>query len=230
MRWLTLASLSLLLMLAACSRGGSDTAPAAPAVYEVVLQGSATTSGRLVLRSPVKLEIPVSEGQTGLDLALTLRAALQEKQQTVLCTEDRGDRGFVLMIDGRTEMDAGKTSLGGVQGSVNQLAQRRELVETVVREYYRTLRLNDGPGLKRLTSDAFDSEAAKELGTGIELVQIGAPAIACHTASIMVEVALPGGQHDQRELQVASDSASQNWKITSSRLLSTWKPSLKSSR
>ncbi len=217
------------LTVAACSKISSAATIPGTNVYEVVLQGNATANGKLVFNTPNKITVPVSEGQSALDLALAVRAALQDKKQVVLCTEDRAERGFVLQVDGKVEINTGKSNLGGIAGSASQLIQRREILESVTREFYRSLSINDNTRLKGLAADSFYADAAKELGTGITLVETGAPAIACHTASVMVEVALPGGQHDQRELQMVSDNAL-SWKVQSSRVLATWRPSAKSIR
>ena len=58
---------------------------------------------------------------------------------------------------------------------------------------------------------------------GIELVELLTPAMGCHTASAVVELAVPGGQHDQRELRLLSDGAF-SWKVDSSLILASWRP------
>jgi hypothetical protein len=216
---MSLAVLSLLL-LAACASDG-ETKPVAD-FYEVTLQGSATADGVLVLSSPDKIEVQVTTGQTALDVALALRAALERRGHSVMCTVDRGSRGFSLLVEGRVTIATGASNLGGIGGVASQVIQRSEVVESAVREYLRFLRESNIEGLRRVTTESFFTEASKDLGKGLELVSLRAPSIGCHTASAIVEITLPGNQHIQNELQLITDG-DLAWQVDGVRELATWR-------
>ncbi|MCH8191956.1 MAG: hypothetical protein IIC80_11475 [Chloroflexi bacterium] len=219
MRLLTLA-MAVLLLAAACSN--SNGKQPSTDVYEVTLQGSATADGILVLSAPSRIEVEVPIGSTALDIALALRTQLQEKGHEVICTIDRGEQGFALLIKGRIEISSERSNLGGIGGAASQVIQRREVVESAVREYLRFLRENDASGLRRVTTDAFFGEAASDLGRGVSLVSLSAPSIGCRTASAVVEVALPGGEHRQDELQLVTETGL-TWRVDGLRPLASWR-------
>ena len=218
-RLLSLAVLTLL--LAAACAGDGETEQVAD-IYEVSLQGSATADGVLVLSAPNKIEIPVTAGQTALDVALALRDELERRGHNVICTVDNGVRGFSLLVEGRVAIATTSSNLGGIGGAASQVIQRREVVESAVREYLRFLRESNIDGLRRITTDSFFPEASEDLGKGLELVSLRAPSIGCHTASAIVEIALPGNQHIQNELQLVTDG-NLAWQVDGVRELATWR-------
>ena len=218
-RLLSLAVLTLL--LAAACAGDGETEQVAD-IYEVSLQGSATADGVLVLSAPNKIEIPVTAGQTALDVALALRDELERRGHNVICTVDNGARGFSLLVEGRVAIASSLSNLGGIGGAASQVIQRREVVESAVREYLRFLRESNIDGLRRITTDSFFPEASEDLGKGLELVSLRAPSIGCHTASAIVEIALPGNQHIQNELQLITDG-NLAWQVDGVRELATWR-------
>ncbi|MEE9285238.1 MAG: hypothetical protein V3V35_05860 [Dehalococcoidia bacterium] len=219
MRWLGLA-MAVLVLAVACSSSSDERV--STDVYEINLQGSATADGLLVLSAPERIEVEVSTGSTALEIALALRSQLQERGHQVICTIDRGDQGFALLVQGRVEISSERSNLGGIGGAASQVIQRREVVESSVREYLRFLRENDAAGLRRVVTDAFFGEAAGDLGRGITLVSLSAPSIGCHTASAIVEIALPGGVHHQNELQLVTDTGL-TWRVDGLRRLASWR-------
>jgi hypothetical protein len=218
-RLLSLAVLTLI--LAAACANDSETKQVTD-IYEVSLQGSATADGTLVLSAPSKIEVPVSAGQSALDVALALRDELQRRGHSVICTVDGGARGFSLLVEGRVAISSSSSNLGGIGGAASQVIQRREVVESAVREYLRFLRESNIEGLRRVTTESFYSEASQDLGKGLKLVSVRAPSIGCHTASAIVEIALPGNQHVQNELQLVTDG-NLSWRVDGVRELAMWR-------
>ncbi len=213
-------SLLLVLATAACA-GGSSASSTAPEIdYQVDLVGTATANGSLVLNSPDTLKVPVAPGQTAVDVALALRSQLQEKGYTVLCTLDRGNLGFSVLVQGRVQLSS-DSDLGGISGGASQVIQRGQGIASVIRTYFNALASNDANTVHQVTADSFYNQAGLESGKGIRLIGMNPPSIGCYSSSVVVEVALQSGQHDQRELHLSSDQMAV-WKVDSSTVLASW--------
>ncbi len=221
--WLPLAiSLAGVLIVAGCSTAQAAKSEGVEEVYQLNLTGASTAEGKLVLRSPKKMEIKVAANATALDVALLLRQDLMAKGYTVLCVIDRSDQGYSLFVKGKLAVSQEDSNLGGIGGSTGQVIQRREVIQSRVREYFRFIRENNGNGIKQVVSSEFLQTANQELGKGIELVNMGLPMVGCNTASVIVETAMGGGEHRQSEVQLVNDD-NLRWKVSGVRDLAKWK-------
>ena len=218
MRLLSLA-VAAALLITACTASASHED--GDDVYAVSLQGTATTEGVLVLSAPQRIDVDVAAGDSALDVALALREGLTSRGHEVICIVDQGVQGFSLLVRGEVEIANEKSNLGGIGGSSAQVIQRPEVIKSTVREYLRFLRENDEPGLRAVATDDFLDAAADGLGQGISLVQVGQPSIGCHTASVVVEIELPGGSHRQREFQLVSNG-DLTWRVDGIQRLADW--------
>ncbi|MSQ26422.1 MAG: hypothetical protein EXR49_09220 [Dehalococcoidia bacterium] len=226
MRIVAVMALAAMLALTACKQQSSTPAAQVRAgdLQEIYLQGAATADGVLTLSQPAKIQIKVSRGHTALETILAVRAQLQERGYEVTCTLDHGNGGYSLLTPARLEVASKDSNLGGIAGLASQVIQRRQTVESTVREYYRSLRQNDIGVLQRNTTPEFYASASKRLGENVELVQMGVPALGCHTSSVVVETALAGGDHQQHEVQLALQPGSLiDWRINASNQLASWK-------
>ncbi|MBM4405463.1 MAG: hypothetical protein FJ039_04655 [Chloroflexi bacterium] len=216
------AALAGTLVVAGCSTAQAAKKESAEEVYQLNLTGAATAEGRIVLNAPRKMEIKVAAGATALDVALQVRQELMAKGYTVLCVVDRSDQGHSILVKGKLAVSQDSSNLGGIGGSAGQVIQRREVIQSRVREYFRFVKDNNGNGMKQIVSNDFLQAANQELGKNIELVNMGTPVVGCNTASVIVETALAGGEHRQSEVQLVNDD-NLRWKVAGVRDLAKWK-------
>ena len=221
MRRLLATTAGLALIGAACSGASALSTNSVVDVYEVTFQGSATAAGQLVLSSPNKITLPVPVGTQATDLALQLRDQLAKRNAAVLCSIDRGEQGFAILVEGRVDVNTKTTNLGGMGGSSAHVIQRREVVESTVREFLRNTRENNANAVKQLTTDTFYPVAANDLGKGLNTVTMGHATVDCRTASVVAEIVGPGGQHLQNEYQLATTNGL-TWRVTGVNTLATW--------
>jgi hypothetical protein len=221
--WLPLAAaLAGTLVVAGCSTAQAAKSEPAEEVYQLNLSGASTAEGKIVLSAPRKMEIKVAAGATSLDVALLVRQELMAKGYTVLCLIDRSDQGHSVFVKGKLAVSQEKSNLGGIGGSAGQVIQRREVIQSRIREYFRFVRESNGNGIKQIVSSEFLQAANQELGKGVELVNMGTPVVGCNTASVIVETVLGGGEHRQSEVQLVNDD-NLRWKVAGVRDLAKWK-------
>lgn len=223
MRGLVLALVPLL-VLGACKSSNESKAGPAPAedVYEVTLQGAATAAGVLALSQPAKVQVKVTDGESALDVLLALREQLESRGRVVLCVQDRGTGIYSLLVGGRVEVSSKGSNLGGIGGNASQVIQRRETVESTVRQYFRYQRQNDAAALRKVTTEAFYPEASRGLGKPAQLSKTGSPALGCRSASVVVETVDQGGEHQQTELRLLTEDNS-TWLLEGARPLARWR-------
>ena len=220
-RAMRIAALGLIsaFIFAACSTSAASRAP--DDVYAVGLQGQATTDGVLVLTKPRKIEVDLTAGSSSLDVALSLREALNERGHEVICVTHQGGDAFSVLVRGRVEISSERSNLGGIGGSAAQVIQRPEVIQSTVREYLRFLREDNAASLRGIVAQDFRTDASADLGKAIELVSIGAPVTGCHSASVVVEVELPNGSREQNELHLVTEG-DLNWRIAGVTRLASW--------
>ncbi len=219
MRRYAVVAVAASLAVAAC--GGSGGPKKVTDTYEINLQGEATVGGKLVLAAPTRIEVDVAEGARAQDVTLSIRDELQRRGFEILCTIDRQDQGFAVVVQGRVEISSAKSQLGGVGGTASQVIERAGVIESATREYLRHLRENNRDGLRRWVTEPFFEEATRELGRGATIVNLRPPSIGCHSASTVVEVVYLGGEHVESELQLVTDNGHE-WRVDSSRVLAKW--------
>ena len=117
MRRLLATTAGLALLGVACSGAQALSTTSVVDIYEVTFQGASTAPGQLVLSSPNKLTIAVPQGMQATDLALQLRDALVKRNASVLCSIDRGEQGFAILVEGHVDVNSKTTNLGGMGGS-----------------------------------------------------------------------------------------------------------------
>ena len=225
MRIVAVMVLAAMLVLTACKEQGVTPATQTGAgdLQEIYLQGTATTEGVLTLSQPADIQIKLGQGQTALEAILSIRARLQERGFDVACVLDRGNGGYSLLTPARVEVTSNDSDLSGIAGQASQVIQRRQTVESAVREYYRSLRQNDLATLQPKTTEGFYPSAARAAGQNMELVRMGLPALGCHTSSVVVETAAGSGDHQQHELQLSLQPGSLiDWQVNASTLLASW--------
>ena len=218
-----LVALFIIISIVVSACGASTARRGSDDVYEVSLQGTASTEGVLVLSAPQRIEVDVPVGTNALALALALRDALTQRDHEVICLIDRAEQGFSLLVRGRVEISSAKSNLGGIGGSAAQVIQRSEVIQSTAREYLRLLGENDAEGVKRFVTEKFSPIASQSLGQGIELVSVGTPSISCQAASVVIETILPGGDHQQEELQLVTNG-NLTWQLDGTKLLARWTP------
>ncbi len=209
------------LVATACFGGGGAPSQRTVDTYEINLLGEATAGGKLVLAAPAKIEIPVAEGLSATELALSIRDELQRRGYNVICTIDRRQSGFAVVVQGRVEISSAKSELGGVGGTASQVIERAGVIESTVREYMRTLRDNSSDGLRRWVTDSFYERAAKDLGRGGSIVNLRTPSIGCHSSAVVVEMVYPGGGHVEQELRLITEDG-HAWRVQDVRILAEW--------
>lgn len=221
-RFLGIATLGLLgaLIVSACS-SSSSAAVAVDDIYAIGLQGQATTDGVIVLEQPARIDVELSTGVSSLDVALALRSALREHGQEVICVTHRGGDIFSLLVRGEVEISSERSDLGGIGGSAAQVIQRPEVIQSTVREYLRFLEENSAEGLETVVTEEFLPIASADLGKAIELISAETPAIGCHSASVVVEVELPNGVHEQKEVHLETNG-NLYWRISGVTPLASW--------
>ena len=111
--------------------------------------------------------------------------------------------------------------MGGIGGSAAQVIQRPEVIQSTVREYLRYLRENSTEGLETVVTEEFLPVASVDLGKAIELVSVETPAIGCHSASLVVQVELPNGVHEQNEVHLETNG-DLYWRISGVTPLASW--------
>ncbi|MBI3743265.1 MAG: hypothetical protein HY261_03140 [Chloroflexi bacterium] len=146
---------------------------------------------------------------------------MTKRKAAVICTIDRGEQGFAILVEGRVDVNTKSTNLGGMGGSSAHVIQRREVVESTVREFLRNTRENNADGVKQVTNETFYPQAANDLGKGLNTVSMGRATVDCRTASVVAEIVGPGGEHLQNEYQLATTNGL-TWKVTGVNTLARW--------
>ena len=220
--FLGIAALGLIaaFVVGACSSSSSATI-AVDDVYSIGLQGHATTDGVIVLNEPERIEVDLGSGVSSLDVALALRSALRERGHEVICVTHRGGDLFSLLVRGEVEISSERSDLGGIGGSAAQVIQRPEVIQSTVREYLRFLREDSSDDLATVVTEDYLPIASADLGKSIEMVSSEVPAIGCHSASVVVQVELPNGVHEQNEVHLETDG-DLYWRISGVTPLASW--------
>ena len=221
-RFLGIAVLGLIgaLLVGACS-SSSSAAVAVDDIYAIGLQGQATSDGVIVLNEPDRIEVDLITGVSSLDVALALRSALRERGHEVICVTHRGGDIFSLVVRGEVQISSERSDLGGIGGSAAQVIQRPEVIQSTVREYLRYLRESSPEGLAKVVTEDYLPIASADLGKSIELVSTEVPAIGCHSASIVVQVEMPNGVHEQNEVHLRT-TGDLYWRISGVTPLASW--------